>query len=304
MFSKFSNTIRSFLGTSGSDQESVDKSAPSEQLYAELSDALNQDMVTTRRQSHGLPNEDLRDGSEIDTPRTASKKRNLPASSIPVVRSAKRRKSTAQDTGSDGGASESNLQDGATHVDTANGTGVKVVKQDEGDSDVDKQRLVPELENTESRSRTNGKSSNGKDTQALASAETGIPNLATDQEEQKNPTTIKVADPEPTLSPPNPKRYSQPVPVSSGQSTAKATSSITKAKISKATHLRFGSEEPGVEALPAEKEQALSETMSANTVENLEKSDEDDEAPEFVTASAGADTARARAMEEAKAVER
>ena len=71
------------------------------QLQAELADAALEGMVTTRRQSHVVPEEDLGDGSEVETPQIHAKKRKTgnDADTIPRASLAKRRrKSSASGT--------------------------------------------------------------------------------------------------------------------------------------------------------------------------------------------------------------
>lgn len=79
MFSRLLQSTRTLLlSQRPSPTVSTLESATTEvQLQAELAEAALEGMVTTRRQSHVLSDADLRDGSEIDTPRAHAKKRKI-----------------------------------------------------------------------------------------------------------------------------------------------------------------------------------------------------------------------------------
>lgn len=103
MFSRFLQSTRTLLlSERPKPTVSTSESATTEaQIQAELAEAVVEGMVTTRRQSHVFPEADLKDGSEIETPRAHAKKRKTGdgTDATPGDLSAKRRrKSSASGT--------------------------------------------------------------------------------------------------------------------------------------------------------------------------------------------------------------
>ncbi|KAI9879928.1 MAG: hypothetical protein M1830_006410 [Pleopsidium flavum] len=289
MFSRIFNTTKSFFI---SDPASLSKLVPSEQLHSELSDAVEEVMVTTRRQSHGLPNEELRDGSEIDTPRTVSRRRKNgnSESSTPMVQAAKRRKSglgVANDNGSDGSRTSalvaSRQGEIATQVDSPKNVGVENVGRKEDALALGGQRSLPEQGPAETRTEADDNTSDIKHEQRLVSQQVGTALLDTAQD---NP------------------HYTVNVEIANASSEVNMASENCLSTNSKATHFRFGSEEPDVEAQTMRQGQPNAEAPSATVTQASEETDDEDGAPEIVTASAGAKTARARTLEAAKAAKR
>ncbi len=314
MFSRFFNTTKALFKKSRSDQEPLDSPASSEQLHSELSDAVEVGMVTTRRQSHGLPNEELRDGSEIDTPRTVSRKRKNgnSESSTPMGGPAKRRKSgleIADDNGSDGSGTSalmaSRQQGLATKVDSQKLGGNEAAGQKEDALALVGQRSVPELGTAETWTEPDDNTPGIKHRQRSTSQRAGAVLLGTARDDQHSAADVKIAALTRAMPPHDIlKQYNETASVLNANSEVNKTSGNGMSTMSKATHFRFGSEEPDVKAQAMSKGQTHLEAQSASILERSEESDNEDEAPEIVTASAGVKTARARTLEAAKAAER
>ena len=101
MFPRILQATQAFFQRSTPKALTSERPTTEAQLQAELADAALEGMVTTRRQSHVVPEEDLGDGSEVETPQIHAKKRKtgddpdtLPRESL----AKRRRKSPASGT--------------------------------------------------------------------------------------------------------------------------------------------------------------------------------------------------------------
>lgn len=102
MFSRFLRSTRALLFQKPYPTVSTTQSATTEvQIQAELAEAALEGMVTTRRQSHVFPEANLKDGSEIETPRAHVKKRKTgddTDATAPESSAKRKRKNSASET--------------------------------------------------------------------------------------------------------------------------------------------------------------------------------------------------------------
>lgn len=294
MFSTISNSAEAFLRETGIEQDLSHPNQPAEQLQSELLNAVQGGMVTTRRQSHGLPNDELRNGFEINTPRKTSKKRKgerseaTTAPQVPV----KRRKTVFDHSDNDGQKpSAPSLpiasEDGSTvQVDSAASDDIEGYK-------VEKGSLEPGARRVTSKKRRGEAGKGDRDnTPAVTHSEQRASSHdikgGADRSSHNRDDQLRVVKPDLTVPP-------------AGESTGTTSTSTTP----KAKHFRFGSEGPNANAINANKGQSHSlDALPASVVEQSEDSEAEDEAPEVITGSAGAKAAKARNKEADRAAER
>ena len=294
MFLTIFNRAKAFLGKSRIEQGVSDYNQPAEQLQSELLNVVQEAMVTTRRQSHGLPNEELRDGSEIDTPRKVSKKRKDEKSeaNTPVLLSAKRRK-----TGY--GRLESDEPDpSGKNIPTASEQQGPTVEVDKAVKAIDEAR-ESEVDLIKAGARqSSSKQEQGKATKGVDDDGDGIKPSERVRPSQANKAVANRA------------QHNQDDHLEVGASSltlhpddaTTATTGVSTAP--KPIHFRFGSEEPELSAMHLNNGKVHVDAPSAGVGEGAGESDTEDEAPEIITASVGAETARARHIEADKAAGR
>jgi len=293
MFSKIFNSAKAIIRKTRTEQELYNHTQPARQLQSELSNAVGEGMVTTRRQSHGLPNEELRDGSEIDTPRNISRKRKNKesAASTPLALPVKRRKTSLEHLDNDG-----QMPSGpSVPTPTPSGKEESTVQEDKAGNDAieshKREKDSLELGARQFTSKSEAGNEDCDKTPGVKHKEQGASsqgNKATaNRALQIQGDHLRVEAPDLTVTP---------------DSETTRNAGISTAP--KAIHFRFGSEEPSANATNMNNGQVLTDALSVSVVEGSEESDAEDEAPEIVSASVGAKRAKARNQEADKAAER
>ena len=252
------------------------------QLQSELLDAVGQGMVTTRRQSHGLQSEELRDGSEIDTLRQTSKKRGTENSgdTTPLVPPSKRRKGRPAGSGtSTPGLSETQgflLEDDTPEKE------MEVSTQENDILLIDVQKSTPKQSSSP---------------HAAVAASNKVHDFPRERSGTVTPVHRRVGARQ---------EHPQAASVSSANSGKNDGKAIDISTAPRSTHFRFGSEELDLGLHKVDKGRILADARSVTTVAGPEDVDDedDDDAPEVVLASTGAETARARTLEAEKAATR
>lgn len=294
MFSAIFNSAKAFLKNTRIEQDSSNHIQPAEQLQNELWNAIDEEMVTTRRQSHILPNEELRDGSEINNPTMTSKKRkNAESKAItPLALPTKRRKTSLDHLDSDGqtptGKSvpsvpvASEQQRPTVQVDQA------VNQEHEGHKRKNESGEISARQSRSKRGRVEAARGDDDHTSDIKLSE----QLASFQDEKAATNRTHHRQPH--------ELEDEASDLTVGEMTG--TASISTAP--KATHFRFGSEEFVAKTTKSNIGHSHPNALVARVVGGSEESDAEDEAPEMITASVGAATARALNIGADKAAER
>lgn len=294
MFSKIFSSAKAIIRKTRTQQELYNHTQPARQLQSELSNAVGEGMVTTRRQSHGLPNEELRDGSEIDTPRNMSRKRKNKESTAnsPLALPVKRRKTSLENLDED--AQKPSRQ----NVPIASGEQGSTVQDDEAGNDAAEGHDWEKKSIKLGARQLTSEKGRGKAGNEDCDKTSGVMHKEQRASSQGNKTTANRA----------PQIQGDHLRVEAPDWTVTPDSETTRnAGIStapKAIHFRFGSEDPGANATNMNKGQVLTNALTVSVVEGSEESEAEDEAPEIVSASVGAKRAKARNKEADEAAER
>lgn len=291
MFSTIFNSAKAFLKNTRIGQDSSNHIQPAEQLQSELWNAIDEEMVTTRRQSHILPHEELRDGSEINNPTMTSKKRkNAESKAItPLAVPTKRRKTSLDHLDNDGQTTTgksvpaaSEQQNPTVQVDQAVNQGHEGYKRKKESGELNARQSRSKQGRVEAARGDDDHTPDIKLSKQLASFKDD--KAATNRTQHKQPHQLEDEASDLTV----------------GEKTG--TASIPTAP--KATHFRFSSEEFVAKTTKSDIGHSHPNALVARVVGESEESDAEDEAPETITASVGAATARARNIEADEAAER
>ena len=294
MFSILFNSAKAFLGKITIKQDSYNYNQPAEQLQVELSNSVREGMVTTRRQSHGLPNEQLMDSSEIDTPKNMTRKRKNEKSdaSTTLVLPAKRRKTSLKPLDHDGQSPTGTSVPTTSERQRPTVQVVIAVNSKHESHDRDTQSLNSDVrqprskqKRLESGKRDDGNTSGIKPGEQPVASQGKKGGTHKTQHNQDDQLAVEASD----------------FPVRPDSKTTR-TAGISTAP--KATHFRFGNDEPDVVLKKLDNGHTDVAAQFASVSEKPDESDAEDEAPEIITASVGAATARARNIEADRAAER
>lgn len=291
MFSTIFNSAKAFLKNTRIDQDSYHHIQPAEQLQTELSNAIDEEMVTTRRQSHILPNEELRDGFEINFPTTTSKKRKNAESkaSTPLALPTKRRKTSLDHLNND--------------ARNPSGKSVPAASEQEGPTVQVNQAANKGLEGHKRKNKSG--ELNARQSRSIQ----GLVEAGRGDEDHTPDITLReqLASFQEEKAATNRTRHRQPRQLedeASDLTVGEMTGTASIPTAPKAIHFRFGSEEFVAKTTKSDIGHSHPNALVARVVGESEESDAEDEAPEMITASVGAATARARTIEVDKAAER
>jgi len=288
------NRTKAFLRKTRIELELYHHNQPATQLQSELSNAIREGMVTTRRQSHGLPNEELRDGSEIDTPRNISSKGKNKRSERPISPAlpAKRRKTRLEHLDNDGHNPSGRSVPTAPEQRRPT-VQVVIAVDDENEGHKQEEQSLGSV--ARKSSSKEGRDGPGKGDYDKTPGVKPREQLAPSQDNKTNPNRAPYGQDDQMWVEASDLKV---------KPDGKTTGTAGMSTAPKATHLRFGNEENDVNALNVNEGRLRTDTLSVTVVEGSEESDAEDEAPEMITAYMGAEIAKARNKDADMAAER